>query len=197
MGKCSVQGCDRPSRSHGLCAMHNARRLKGIPLQQKESKKRPMRDRRVTDYPEYNSYRSMFDRCNNPCNKWYADYGGRGIKICDRWLHKDGFWIFLEDMGRKPSYHTGATGRAIYSLDRIDVNGDYCPENCRWANHSQQMNNTRANRRFMAFGKKGTFTELFRFFAPDGLKKKTAERRFYEMGWPIEQAITALPQGRR
>lgn len=197
MGKCAVQGCDRPSRSHGLCIMHNARRRRGIPLQQEESKKNPMHDRRMTDYPEYNSYRSMFDRCNNSNNKWYAYYGGRGIKICDRWMCKDGFWNFLEDMGRKPSYSAGATGRATYSLDRIDVNGDYCPENCRWATQSEQSNNTRANRRFTAFGEEGTFTELFRSFAPDGLKKKTAERRFYEAGWPIELAITTLPWGRR
>ena len=152
----------------------------------------------VRKHPLYNSWRSMRDRCNTKTNKHYPMYGGRGIKICERWACiPNGFWNFVEDMGPKPSDEKSSGGVTVYSLDRIDVNGDYCPENCRWATQSQQMNNTRRNRRFVAFGKEGTFTELFRAFAPDGLKKKTAERRFYECGWPIESALTTLPWGAR
>lgn len=185
MGRCSVEDCEKDAKHLGFCTMHYARVHRyGDP----STVKRQQRINAKKRYrKEYNSWRAMKDRCLTPTNEWYGHYGGRGIKICDEWLGPYGFDNFIKDMGERPKG---------FSIDRIDVNGDYCPENCRWANQSQQMNNTRVNRRFMAFGKKGTFTELFRLFAPDDLKKKTAERRFYEMGWSIEQAITTLPMGR-
>lgn len=82
-------------------------------------------------YPTYNM---MKQRCYNSNNKDYKDYGGRGIKVCDRWL--ESFEHFLEDMGRRPE---GC------SIDRIDVNGNYEPNNCRWATPSQQVQNQRRN----------------------------------------------------
>lgn len=78
---------------------------------------------------EYNSWNLMRDRCNNPNNKRYDKYGGRGISVCERW---DDFLMFLEDMGNKPE---GT------SLDRIDVNGNYEPSNCRWADDLTQARN--------------------------------------------------------
>ena len=88
---------------------------------------------RFTRTSEYRSYTHMKDRCLNPNDKHYGYYGGRGIRICDRWLLS--YRNFLTDMGRKPG--------AEYSLDRIDVNGNYEPNNCRWATPKQQSRNRR------------------------------------------------------
>jgi hypothetical protein len=85
---------------------------------------------------EYNSYQALKQRCNNPKNIRYKIYGGRGIKVCDRWLNS--FINFLEDMGPKPNNK--------YSIDRIDVNGNYEPSNCRWATPKEQQNNKRKNK---------------------------------------------------
>jgi hypothetical protein len=88
----------------------------------------------------YNTWTGIKQRCFNSNHHEYYNYGGRGIKVCDRWVNgekdKHAFVCFLEDMGEKPDgeYH---------SLDRIDPDGDYCPENCRWGNNILQANNKR------------------------------------------------------
>ena len=87
--------------------------------------------RRVAS-PEYTAWCAMKDRCYGH-GKDYPDYGGRGIRVCDRWLAS--FPAFLEDMGARPGPE--------YSLDRIDVDGDYGPGNCQWATRKQQQNNRR------------------------------------------------------
>ena len=80
----------------------------------------------------YRTYHAMKRRCLDPKNEDFLHYGGRGIKICDRWL--ESFENFSQDMGDRPKNH---------SIDRIDVNGDYCKENCRWATQKQQVDNRR------------------------------------------------------
>lgn len=83
--------------------------------------------------PEYNSFNAMKQRCYYPRHKDFANYGGRGIRVCDRWLHS--FENFLADMGRKPGID--------YSVDRINPDGDYAPDNVRWANHFVQSRTRR------------------------------------------------------
>lgn len=83
--------------------------------------------------PEWNTWQGMRQRCYNQKNKKYPLYGGRGVTVCDRWLNS--FEAFRSDMDLKPS--------SAHSLDRIDVNGNYEPLNCRWATPKVQSNNTR------------------------------------------------------
>lgn len=91
-----------------------------------------------TPTPTYSSWRAMHERCRLPSHVAWKNYGGRGIRVCARWAQ---FENFLADMGERPE---GLT------LDRIDVNGDYEPENCQWATRAQQVANRRTQDRAAA-----------------------------------------------
>lgn len=146
---CSVNGCHGECHGFGFCNKHYRKFKKyGDPLYV-----HPMF--RTEHSRERNSWSAMVERCTNRKHPHYKDYGGRGIKVCDRWLGKDGFWNFYEDMGPRPD---GTT------LDRIDVNGDYCPENCRWETEYGQQNNKRNNRYIVIGGKKKTVSEWARIY---------------------------------
>lgn len=128
--------------------------------------------------PEHSAWHSMLQRCNNPKSKRYAEWGGRGITVCERWRTFDNF---LADMGTRPSLK--------HSLDRFpDTNGDYKPGNCRWATNSEQCNNKRNNRLLTHNGRTQTITEWGR----ESVVPLSAFRYRIESGWPIEEALTLL-----
>ena len=144
---CKAEGCNRTDiKGKGYCSMHWQRLKRNGSLEPKILKNGP----RLRYPDEYNAWASMRDRCLNKSARGYKNYGGRGIKICDRWRElPDGFVNFIEDMGEKPSHEkTASGGKALYSLDRIDPDGDYEPSNCRWATWLEQEGNKRNSAKY-------------------------------------------------
>ena len=129
---------------------------------------------------EYQTWARMFQRCTNPRNPAFKDYGGRGITICERW---DAFELFLSDMGPKPP------GR---SLDRIDNNGPYSPENCRWATTQEQARNRRSTKPITWMGETLTITEWAKRL---NMNFDMLYTRLVKRGWPVEKAMRR-PLGR-
>lgn len=119
--------------------------------------------------PEYKSWQSMKSRCNNENDPSYKHYGGRGIKVCDRWMKS--FENFLSDIGRKPTSN--------HSLDRIDFNRDYEPSNCRWATDFEQNNNKRANKKILVDGHIVTVSQAAKM---KGLEYHVLHSRLYKYG---------------
>lgn len=129
----------------------------------------------MTKTRTFKSWESMKQRCTNKKAPDYDRYGGRGIKICDKWIHS--FENFLMDMGERPENT---------SLDRIDVNGDYEKENCRWATYSYQMRNKRNTKKFLYEDKMMCLAELGEI---SGLKPSIISNRL-KAGWDINSAMT-------
>lgn len=139
--------------------------------------------RRGTTTGEYTSWKAMIQRCTNPNRTGYELYGGRGIKVCDRWLHS--FENFLVDMGERPSPR--------HSIEREDVNGDYISDNCHWATMSEQMANQRL-RKDNTSGHKGVSWDKLngKWFAYINRDKKTRLR--LGLFDNIEDAVEARKQ---
>lgn len=132
----------------------------------------------------YNTWQCMIRRCCNPENPAYADYGGRGITVCDEW--RNDFPKFLADMGHPPTRR--------HSLDRIDNDAGYCKENCRWATKQTQSRNSRRNVQIEFHGESHCVSEWAEII---GVDMHTLYNRLFILGWPIERALTAPIQGCR
>ena len=132
---------------------------------------------------EYNSWKNARHRCYDPkCDHYYL-YGKRGIKMCERWLNN--FDAFLEDMGKCPDG---------FSLDRIDYNGSYEPQNCRWADKTTQSTNRRITRFFDYNGESLTIPEMSRKY---GIKRSTLSMCIYSYGWTVREAVETSVCARR
>lgn len=121
----------------------------------------------------HRQWTSMRQRCENPNNPSYPRYGGRGIAVCDRWQE---FANFYADMGDRPS------GK---SIDRIDQNGPYSPENCRWASTKDQARNMRSNRMLSMGGETYCIAE---WSERTGIATRKISQRL-SRGWPVERAL--------
>lgn len=124
---------------------------------------------------EYNTWHGVIQRCENPNSEAYPHYGGRGITVCSQW--RNSYEQFLKDMGRCPN---GLT------LDRINNDGNYEPDNCRWATRKIQNRNRRDNQRFTVNGITGCISELSEHF---GIAQNTAWHRIQKAGWSVEDAF--------
>lgn len=129
---------------------------------------------------EYRTWMSMKARCQNPKNKRYRDYGGRGIVICERW---QSFALFLEDMGSRPDG---------MSIERIKNELGYFKENCKWATRSEQQNNMRRNRVIKFQGESRNLTQWARIL---NIKPNAISTRL-DRGWSVEDALSRPISGR-
>lgn len=136
----------------------------------------------MSQHPLWSVWRGMKERCLDENNKRFSDYGGRGIKICQRWL--DSFQAFVEDMGDRPAGH---------QLDRIDNDGNYEPGNCKWSTRSEQMLNRRNNHILEYRGERLTVSQWSEKLGMTFTALATRIRR----GWTVEEAIETpcVPRG--
>ena len=145
---------------------------------------RPVNPNALNQNPLYRTYHSMISRCGNKNDHLY---GGKGIKVCDRWKFGDGvvsgFTAFLIDMGPKPT--------KAHSIDRIDSNGDYSPENCRWATPKEQSRNTSKNIRVEVNGQSLCLLDAIQHL--NAVVSYDCVLSRLEKGWPLEHAVS-LPK---
>lgn len=127
----------------------------------------------------YSCYRDMLNRCFREKTSCFENYGGRGITVCDEW--RNSFEAF-----QKWALSNGYSDEL--TLDRVDPDGNYCPENCRWATDEEQGNNKRNNRLLTYNGKTQSLSQWAR---ENGIKTTTLFMRLYKYGWTVEDALTA------
>lgn len=180
--RCKITGCQRLGTKRkegtwhyprGYCRLHYKTEIteKGL------AKKIGPKDGRKS-HPLYETHRGMRRRCYQPAHKFYANYGGRGIKVCDRWrIMPEGFINFVEDMGERPEG---------YTLDRIDNDKGYSPENCAWASKKSQSNNRRVTRTVTYKGETHTISE---WAEKTGIRYRKLYRQIVGDEWPLERVF--------
>ncbi len=141
----------------------------------------PRKSHGLTNHLLYNTWLGLNKRCNNKNDPKYKNYGGRGIKVCKRWLHS--FPNFLSDMGERPN---GLT------LDRIDNDGNYEKSNCRWATSTQQKRNTRTTINLTFNGK----TQCLFVWARECHLDYNCLYARLKRGWSVEKTLTTISRRR-
>lgn len=141
----------------------------------KDAARRQMTTHGMRNSPEFTAWDHMIARCTNTLNPHYHNYGGRGISVCETW--RTSFVAFLTDMGHRPT--------PGHSLDRIDNDGNYNKDNCRWATYRQQQNNKRTNHILTCDGVSLSMTE---WAEKAGMPRSTLARRI-SSGWPVDIAL--------
>ncbi len=137
-----------------------------------------VRSHGLTHSPEWRCWMAIRSRCNNPNNQEFSNYGGRGIKVCRRW--NNSFLNFLADMGRKPD--------PSYTIERINVNRGYSPENCKWIPLKEQYWNMRKTKYVFYEGKRVALGILYKM-APRPITYNAFRGRIRK-GWDLNDALT-------
>jgi len=163
------QQCNLKSGRAGSCGCLIADKIRQVKLQHGYTINR-------VAHPMYTSWSAMMQRCYNPKDKGFPDYGARGISVCEAWHD---FKPFLRDMGG--TWFVGAT------IERNDVNGNYCVENCRWIPKPEQALNTRRTRLITFNGKTQTLSQWTKETGWPGIRWRLNN------GWSIERALTLPP----
>jgi hypothetical protein len=193
-GRLTVLCVDSKSKKQGviwscLCACGNRtsvaagdlrKKLKGTKscgCLAKETARDLLKTHGMTNTRTFNVWSGMIARCTNYKTKNFKNWGGRGIKICDRWLNS--FENFIEDMGECPSNN--------FCIDRIDNNGDYELQNCRWATYKEQNKNRRSTN-FITFNNLTKSVSEWAEYLK--ISRPTLSTRLWKLGWTVEKAFT-------
>lgn len=146
---CKINSCEKKFYGNGYCSMHyNRVRRYGSPDVNKRNGK--------SKHELFGVWASMIDRCRREKHPKYHRYGGRGIKVCDRWSGWHGFDNFIQDMGDRP------IGKVRYTLERVDNDKGYSPDNCKWATYKEQNVNRSNIGRPITSRKHGT-TNMYKY----------------------------------
>jgi len=171
---CTFKGCGRPYHSKGWCGKHY---LRVWSTGKVDDPQRLQERHGMSRTPIYKVWHGMIRRCENPNDSRFSSYGGRGIRVCKRW--RDSFVSFYADMGVRPS--------GGHSLDRINVDGDYEPTNCKWSTNKEQTNNTRVNVNIVINGQSKTLSEWVDTYS---VKYSTVYNRIVKLKWDPLVALT-------
>lgn len=135
----------------------------------------------------YNVWNAMVQRCSNPNQPSFKNYGGRDIQVCDEWKTFESFYEWAKRSG-----YVEGIARGECTIERIDVNGNYCHTNCKWVNMQEQANNKRTNRRLLHNGECKTLAQWARAL---NISYSCLAQRINRLGWSVERALTT-PVGR-